>query len=315
MQTLGQQCFAEGELARRARQAREILRNCELCPRHCRVDRLAGEQGICGVGYKARIASYCPHFGEEQPLVGQAGSGTIFLSGCHLHCCFCQNYDISHTPDTGIEVDAAGFAAIMLELQARGCHNINFVSPTHVVPQILTALVHAYQGGLNLPLVYNSSGYETDKTLTLLDGVIDIYMPDFKFWHAASAERYCGAPDYPEVARAALKLMFDQVGDLLIGKNGCADKGLLVRHLLMPGALDETQRILAFIAESISRSTYVNIMDQYRPCGTSSRFAELAGSIGADHCRQAHAIAEKTGLHRLDQRNFTGLLKQLGIIS
>jgi putative pyruvate formate lyase activating enzyme len=313
MKTRGQHCFTSGELSQRVRQALEILSSCELCPRRCRVDRQAGELGICGIGVHARVASYAPHFGEEQPLVGQFGSGTIFFSGCHLHCCFCQNYEISHTPETGIELEAQGLAAIMLELQAMGCHNINLVSPTHLVPQILAALFIGYENGLSLPLVYNSSGYESISTLTLLDGVIDIYMPDFKFWHRASAANYCEAPDYPETTRAALKHMFNQVGDLEIDANGLAYRGLLIRHLLMPEALEETEQILGYIAEQISLNTYVNIMDQYRPCGTSGRFNELNKTIGPQHYRQALAIAQSKGLKRLDQNSLARLLKQLGL--
>ncbi|MGA7278465.1 MAG: radical SAM protein [Desulfocapsaceae bacterium] len=313
MKTRGQHAFVSGELAQRAQQAIEILGTCELCPRRCRVDRLAAERGVCGIGFRARVASYAPHFGEEQPLVGQAGSGTIFFSGCHLHCCFCQNYGISHDPEAGVEVDARGLAAIMLELQAMGCHNINFVSPTHIVPQILAALVLGYENGLNLPLVYNSSGYESVSTLELLDGVIDIYMPDFKFWRRSSAANYCEAPDYPETTRAAVKLMFNQVGDLALDSTGIAYQGLLIRHLLMPEALEETKQILGYIADQISVNTYVNIMDQYRPCGSSGSFSELENTIGPEHYRQALAIAQSKGLKRLDQNSLAKLLKQLGI--
>ncbi len=313
MKTRGQRAFVSGELAQRAQKAIEILGTCELCPRRCRVDRLAAERGVCGIGGRARVASYAPHFGEEQPLVGQSGSGTIFFSGCHLHCCFCQNYGISHDPEAGVEVDARGLAAIMLELQAMGCHNINFVSPTHIVPQILAALVFGYENGLNLPLVYNSSGYESVSTLALLDGVIDIYMPDFKFWRRSSAANYCEAPDYPETTRAAVKLMFNQVGDLALDSTGIAYQGLLIRHLLMPEALEETEQILGYIADQISVNTYVNIMDQYRPCGSSGSFSELENTIGPEHYRQALAIAQSKGLKRLDQNSLAKLLKQLGI--
>jgi putative pyruvate formate lyase activating enzyme len=311
MPTVGQKLFASGDLEQRARQARESLQSCELCPRHCRVNRLEEELGICRIGAKARIASYSPHFGEEQPLVGRSGSGTIFLSGCNLHCCFCQNYDISHYPESGIEVDAKGFAAIMLDLQGEGCCNINFVSPSHVVPQILEALLHAYDSDLHLPLVYNSSGYETSETLALLGGVIDIYMPDFKFWSAANSKKYCAAPDYPEIARSAIKIMFEQVGDLFIDAKGIAVKGLLIRHLLMPEARDETEQILEFIAQQLSATTYLNIMDQYRPCGRSSEFQELQSTVSPQHYRQALVFAEKVGLTRLDQRNFETFLRRL----
>lgn len=313
MQTKGCLLFESGELQQRVDQSKTRLTSCRLCPRKCMVDRLAGETGTCQTADRAIISSYNPHFGEEAPLIGQNGSGTIFLAGCNLNCCFCQNFDISHDVSTGIEVDADRFASIMLDLQQRGCHNINFVSPTHVVPQILEALLIAYEYGLQIPLVYNSSGYERIDTLKLLDGVIDIYMPDLKFWSEKSAEKYAAASDYPEVARNAIVEMFKQVGDLKTDKNGTAEQGLLIRHLLMPGAIDETKRILTFIADKISRSTYVNIMDQYRPCGTSYRHEELQSSIDPAHYRQAVAWAEKAGLTRLDERDVLSLLKRLRV--
>ncbi len=313
MKTLGQQCWATGELSRKAEKAWQLLFSCELCPRRCRVNRLAGELGFCGVGDRARIASYNPHFGEEQPLVGCHGSGTIFLAGCSLRCCFCQNYDISHHPDEGIEVDAQAFASMILDLQDRGCHNINFVTPSHVVPQIMAALDLAYDKGLKLPLIFNCSGYESTQTLGLLEGLIDIYMPDFKFWEKASALKYAEAADYPERARAAIKEMYRQVGDLCMDQEGLAVQGLLIRHLLMPGALEETKNILEFIARQLSKTTYVNIMDQYRPCGNCLQHQELQDTISPDHHRQATAYAEQIGLHRLDQRDLKTVLKRLGI--
>lgn len=313
MLTRGVELYQSGELQKRAQQARALLHDCNLCPRRCGVNRLQGETGVCGTADKAVVASYNPHYGEEQPLVGSSGSGTIFLSGCSLGCCFCQNYDISHDPASGVAVDAASFSSIMLDLQDRGCHNINFVTPSHVVPQILEALILAYEGGLHLPLVYNSSGYDSLPTLQLLDGVIDIYMPDFKFWDPNSAQRYSDAADYPETARKATLEMHRQVGDLYLDRDALAQRGLLIRHLLMPGALEETKSILAFIAQSLSPDTYVNIMDQYRPCGDCGAHAELLTSIDPQHYRQAIEYAETIGLKRLDQRDLTTLLKRLGI--
>lgn len=313
MTPLGQKCFASGELTLKAEQARQLLANCEFCPRRCGVDRLAGEIGVCGISDKARIASYNAHFGEEQPLVGSRGSGTIFLSGCSLGCSFCQNFDISHNPSAGLEVDAESFASAMLELQNQGCHNINFVTPGHVVPQILEALIPAYEGGLKLPLVYNSSGYDSLATLQLLDGLIDIYMPDFKFWESRSAEKYAAAADYPEIASSAIKEMHRQVGDLHIGQDGIARQGLLIRHLLMPGGRGETKAILEFIARKISMDTYVNVMDQYRPCGTIDSYEELQTTISPEDYRQALNYAEEIGLKRLDQRDLSSLLRHLGI--
>ena len=300
-----------GNLAKRVNQAIGLLERCELCPRRCRVDRLKNEQGVCKTGRFARVASYGPHFGEEQPLVGTQGSGTIFLSSCNLRCCFCQNYDISHDQEDALEVDGAGLASIMLSLQDRGCRNINLVTPSHVLPQLLEALPIALDRGLQIPLIYNCSGYESSASLALLDGIIDIYLPDFKFWAPASAATYLQAADYPEIARQALLIMHRQVGDLVVDEDGLAVSGLLVRHLLMPGMLDETEAIITFIATALGTNTYLNIMDQYRPCGTASVFPELRSSIPADHYRQALQYAEQAGLRRLDQRDLATLLRRL----
>lgn len=303
---------ASGQLERKAEIGRRLLRRCTLCPRRCRVDRHAGEIGVCGIGARARIASYGPHFGEEAVLVGPGGSGTIFLTGCSLRCCFCQNFDISQGDEPGQEVDDGDFAAIMLELQARGCSNINLVTPSHVVPQILAALLRAVEGGLRIPLVYNSSGYDSAPTLDLLAGAVDIYLPDLKFWLPATAGRYADAPDYPDIARQAIRSMHRQVGDLEVGADGLARRGLLVRHLLMPGQGEETAAILGFLATEISPSTYVNIMAQYHPCGQAERFPELCRGVSGAEYRQALACARSLGLARLDQPDLAGLLRWLG---
>lgn len=303
---------ASGQLERKAEIGRRLLRRCTLCPRRCRVDRHAGEIGVCGIGARARIASYGPHFGEEAVLVGPGGSGTIFLTGCSLRCCFCQNFDISQGDEPGQEVDDGDFAAIMLELQARGCSNINLVTPSHVVPQILAALLRAVEGGLRIPLVYNSSGYDSAPTLDLLAGAVDIYLPDLKFWLPATAGRYADAPDYPDIARQAIRRMHRQVGDLEVGADGLARRGLLVRHLLMPGQGEETAAILGFLATEISPSTYVNIMAQYHPCGQAERFPELCRGVSGAEYRQALACARSLGLTRLDQPDLAGLLRWLG---
>ena len=302
---------ASGQLERKAEIGRRLLRRCTLCPRRCRVDRHAGEIGVCGIGARARVASYGPHFGEEAVLVGPGGSGTIFLTGCSLRCCFCQNFDISQGDEPGQEVDDGDFAAIMLELQARGCSNINLVTPSHVVPQILAALLRAVEGGLRIPLVYNSSGYDSAPTLDLLASAVDIYLPDLKFWLPATAGRYADAPDYPDIARQAIRRMHRQVGDLEVGADGLARRGLLVRHLLMPGQGEETAAILGFLATEISPSTYVNIMAQYHPCGQAERFPELCRGVSGAEYRQALACARSLGLTRLDQPDLAGLLRQL----
>ena len=245
-----------------------MLKECRLCPRQCAVDRLNNEKGFCKTGRMARVASYNAHFGEEAPLVGRAGSGTIFFSSCNLLCSFCQNYDISHLGE-GMEMKPEELAAIMIQLQSRGCHNINLVTPTHVVPQIMEALLIAVENGLAIPIVYNSGGYDRVETLKLLRGIIDIYMPDFKFWNNLWADRYCSAPDYKDIAVSALKEMHSQVGDLKIDSSGLAFRGLLVRHLVMPAGISGTKEVMEFLSKEISPYTYVNVMDQYRPCGTA----------------------------------------------
>jgi putative pyruvate formate lyase activating enzyme len=289
-----------GILQRRARQALEALSDCTLCPRGCGVNRTAGETGTCKTGRRAVVASYNAHFGEETPLVGRNGSGTIFFSHCSLRCNFCQNYEISHLGE-GRAVADDQLAAIMLELQQAGCHNINLVTPSHVVPQILAAVYLAAQRGLVVPLVYNCSGYDRVETLQLLDGIVDIYMPDFKFWHPNVARDTCNAPDYPELAKHALLEMHRQVGDLAIDEaSGLAYKGILVRHLVLPGGLAGTAKIMAFLADSLSRHTYVNVMSQYRPCGRAREMPALAVALSPVEYDQAVRAAKTAGITRLD---------------
>jgi len=291
----------ENVLQERIEAALSILTSCVLCPRNCNVNRLKDERGVCRTGRYAVVSSYGPHFGEEEPLVRRNGSGTIFFTHCSLRCVFCQNYDISHQGN-GHVIGATGLAAIMVGLQERGVHNINFVTPSHVVPQILEALPLAIDAGLHVPLVYNSSGYDSVATLALLNGIFDIYMPDLKFADAAVAERYCKAPDYPEKALAAVKEMHCQVGDLEIDENGVAVRGLLVRHLVMPEDTAGTRKLMELLADEVSKNTYVNIMDQYRPCGDAARFAELGRAITGAEYRQALQAARDAGITRLDQR-------------
>ena len=303
--------WRSGELAQRAELARLRLARCELCPRHCLVDRLDNERGVCRTGEKAVVASYNPHFGEEAVLVGTGGSGAIFFSNCNLGCVFCQNYEISHLGE-GVEVSAGQLAAVMMSLQKQGCHNINLVTPGHVVPQILAALVLAVGRGLTLPLVYNSSGYDCVETLKLLDGVVDIYMPDFKFWENESGRCYASAPDYPEQARAVIREMHRQVGDLVVDADGLARRGLLVRHLVMPGGIDETGEIMRFLAEEVSPTTYVNLMDQYRPCGQAGEFPPLDRSPTHEEYQEAVRLARQAGLTRLDNRDLASFFRHLG---
>lgn len=289
-----------GELVRRAGQAREHLTSCDLCAWECNVNRLEGNLAVCKTGEKAKVSSFGPHMGEEDPLRGWRGSGTIFFTRCNLRCQFCQNHDISQT-DAGAEVTPEGLAAIMLELQARGCHNINLVSPSHVVAQILAALVVAAEDGLRLPLVYNTGGYDSLAALKLLDGVIDIYMPDMKYADSRIALKYSKARDYPRFNQIAVKEMYRQVGDLQMDEHGIATRGLLVRHLVLPGGLAGTNEIVHFLAERISPNTYLNLMDQYRPCYNAHQFPELSHPITSLEYEEAAHMANEAGLHRLDR--------------
>lgn len=294
--------FGDGALSGRMEKAIALMASCRLCPRECEVNRLEGELGYCETGRKARVSSYNAHFGEESPLVGRHGSGTIFVSSCNLLCSFCQNFEISHLKE-GVEVEPEHIAAMMLQLSERGCHNINFVTPTHVVPQLLEALILAAEQGLRIPLVYNSGGYDKVETLELLEGVFDIYMPDFKFWDGKWAERYCQAPDYPGVAMAALKEMHRQVGDLLIDDQGLALRGLLVRHLVMPDNIAGSEKVFEFLVKEISANTYVNVMDQYRPCGEAHKDEHINRRLSSQEFRDAADTARKAGLTRLDPRD------------
>jgi len=290
-----------GELSERVRTANQRLTNCELCPRACGMDRLKGELGFCRTGALAVVSSFHAHFGEEAPLVGQGGSGTIFFAHCNLDCKFCQNHDISHA-GMGQEVEPEELAAMMLQLQAAGCHNINLVSPSHIVPQFLTALLIAAEAGLRLPIVYNTGGYDALETLRLLDGVVDIYMPDMKYADPVRGQRYSGVADYPLRNQSAIREMHRQVGDLQTDDRGIAMRGLLVRHLVLPDGLAGTGEIVCFLAEEISPDTYLNIMDQYRPCYRAPEFPEINRRITAEEYEEAVRLAETAGLGCLDHR-------------
>ena len=293
--------YEQGLLEERIEAARELLKECRVCPRECGVDRAAGQTGVCKTGARAWVSSYNAHFGEEDPLVGRHGSGTIFMTHCNLLCLFCQNYDISHQGQ-GQEVGPEILAGLMIDLARAGCHNINFVTPTHTVPQILEALPLAIRAGLDRPLVYNSGGYDSVETLRLLDGVFDIYMPDFKFWDDEAASKYCQAPDYRERASAAVLEMHRQVGDLEMDEEGVAIRGLLVRHLVLPEGLAGTREVCRFLAQEVSPRTYINIMGQYRPCGRAHEFPELSRGLTMEELRAAQYTAREEGLSRLDER-------------
>lgn len=303
-------------LARRILTARGLLEKCTLCPHQCGVNRLDGQLGLCRIGAKARVASFGPHFGEESPLVGHNGSGTIFFEGCNLLCIFCQNNDISHIDKTGDAspqaVNDHQLGEIMVHLQNQGCHNINLVTPSHVVPQILAALPHAIENGLHVPLVYNTGGYDHVDMLRLLDGVVDIYMPDCKFISSDTAQKYTAAADYPQVMTKAVVEMFKQVGDLQVDKHGIAVRGLLVRHLVMPGHLDETDGILDFLAQEVSKKTYINIMEQYRPCHKAFGVQPINRALTGEEYSQARKMAADKGLNNLDQRDWKKIMRLLG---
>ncbi len=291
--------MAPDVLSEKIKKAEAILRNCALCPRNCRVDRTAGMRGFCRTGDRPFISSWNPHFGEERPLVGMCGSGTIFLGHCNLGCLFCQNWTISHLGE-GAEMSFEALAGVMLDLQGMGCHNINFVTPTHQMPMILRSLAIAAGKGLRIPIVYNCGGYESLEAIQILDGVVDIYMPDFKFADPEIAFRYSKAKDYPAVAKTVIKEMHRQVGDLVIDARGIATRGLLVRHLILPENVAGTGEVVRFIAEKISKNTYVNLMDQYHPCYKANEHSPLNRRITGKEFSEAVRLALEAGLTRLD---------------
>lgn len=275
-------------------QAYKSMSPCGLCPRECGVKRAEGETGFCGIGKEALVSSAGPHFGEEAVLVGQGGSGTIFFAGCNLLCIFCQNYELSHGREGRATTEAA-IAGTMLRLQEMGCHNVNFVTPTHVAPQMMGAIKLAREGGLTVPTVYNCGGYESVETLKLLEGFIDIYMPDAKYWDSAHARALSSAPDYPAVLKAALKEMHRQVGDLETAE-GIATRGLLVRHLVMPNDLAGSREIIDFLADEISENTFINVMGQYRPVSRAHEYPLADRFPTADEFHEAYGYAAQSGL-------------------
>lgn len=297
--------YQSGELEKRAETARSRLAHCDLCPWECKSDRLAGVGSVCRIGEHAHVSSYGPHFGEEDPLKGRRGSGTIFFTSCNLRCQYCQNYSISQSGG-GEVAGPAELAGIMLELQSAGCHNVNLVTPSHVVPQILSALVIAVRDGLRLPLVYNTGGYDSPTELALLAGVIDIYMPDIKYANETIARHYSKAARYPQINQAAIKEMHRQVGDLQIDTDGVAQHGLLVRHLVLPHGLAGTAEVVRFLASEVSLDTYLNLMDQYRPEYNVRRypnqFSKLNRTLKAEEFHAAVELALAAGLHRLDNQ-------------
>ncbi len=286
------------ELKDKAEKAFSLQSSCRVCARRCRVDRLQGEKGFCRGGLEAVVSSWGQHFGEEDVLVGRYGSGAIFFTYCNLACCFCQNYEISSL-GTGRPLPVSALAGAMLDLQDSGCHNINLVSPSHFVPQILKSLVWAISSGLNIPLVYNTGSYDSIETLQLLEGVVDIYMPDLKYGDDPTGEKYSGVPDYYSVAKEAVKEMHRQVGDLVTSETGVAERGLLVRHLLLPEGLAGTKEVVRFIAEEISPGTFLNIMDQYYPAYKAKQYKKLSRRVTRGEVLDAVNMARAAGLHRI----------------
>lgn len=294
--------YRTGELQGRIEAMMDRLEVCRLCPRECKVHRLEGETGVCKAGDKLMVSSAFAHFGEEPPLVGWGGSGTIFLTNCNLRCIFCQNFDISHF-GRGEEVTLEAFADMMLGLQRIGCHNINFVTPTHYAAQIVSALPLAIERGLDLPLVWNCGGYELLEVIRQLDGIVDIYMPDIKYSDEEYARKYSKAPHYFDRVREAVREMHRQVGVLETDERGIARKGLLIRHLVMPGGIAGTEAVMKFVAEELSVDSYVNIMDQYHPCYRAKEFPEINRPITSEEYKEALDAARRCGLYRgLDMR-------------
>ena len=290
----------EGKLAERAKELYSIYKSCRLCPRQCGVNRLKGETGICSSTSRVKVSSAHPHFGEERPLVGRGGSGTIFFSNCNLLCEFCQNWEISHRGD-GSYIPDEQLGRLMVNMQEMGCHNINLVTPTHSVPNIVQALRTAVRMGLRVPLVYNCGCYDPAETVRLLDGIVDIYLPDFKYTDNANAVKYSsGADGYPEVAAASIAEMHRQVGNLVVDEKGVALRGVIIRHLVMPHNIAGTDRFVRWVAEKLGPSTYVNIMAQYRPEHRARNYPELNRRITSAEYAQALRWAREAGLTNLD---------------
>ncbi len=306
-----QSLYHSGELKKRVDRGLEMLSSCRLCGRGCEANRLAGEKGKCHTGRLAMVSSYGPHFGEEEPLTGSRGSGAIFFSYCNLKCVYCQNYSISQLGE-GKEVTARELAGMMLSLKDQGCHNVNLVSPTHVVPQILESLAIAAGEGLDLSLVYNTGGFDSLENLKLLDGIVDIYMPDMKYSNEKIARRLSSVIGYPQVNRVAVKEMHRQVGDLVLDKKGVAQRGLLVRHLVLPEDMSGSEETLKFLAEEVSTNTYVNIMDQYRPSYKARDIEGLDRGISSREYNYALKLAAQYGLRRLDTRQERGYPHLMG---
>jgi putative pyruvate formate lyase activating enzyme len=290
------EAYANGRLAKVVENALKMLESCQLCPRGCKINRLDNKPGFCRIGRNSKVYSYLAHHGEEPPISGSAGSGTIFFSGCNMACVYCQNFEFSQS-NSGREVEAKELAGFMLELQTLGCHNINLVTPAHILPQILEALIIAIENGLELPLVYNTSGYDSLETLKLLEGIVDIYLPDMRYADKKCSLKYSAAPDYPEVNRQAIKEMHRQVGTAHFDENEILTRGMIIRHLVLPENIAGTEEILKFISQEISPESYISLMSQYMPYHKATRFKELSRRINIQEYDAATSLMEKYGLY------------------
>lgn len=306
------EAYRGGILQKRADKLYQALEDCDLCPRNCGVNRLKGSLGFCKTGKKARVYSYFSHYGEEPVISGENGSGTIFFSDCNLRCIYCQNYEFSQQ-GLGKEIGDADLSSFMLELQKQGCHNINFVSPTHVVAQLLKALILAIEGGLRIPLVYNTSGYESERTLKLLEGIIDLYLPDARYGESEAALKYSQAKDYPVINKIALKEMHRQAGIARINNEGIIESGLIIRHLVLPNNLSSTDKIMNFIAHGLSPDTYISLMSQYFPCHRAKDYPELSRRLRQEEYKAAMNIMYSYGLHNGWVQDDQGLDRFAGI--
>ncbi|MDD5552776.1 MAG: radical SAM protein [Candidatus Omnitrophica bacterium] len=304
--------YNSGQLRKVSETVFNLLRSCALCPRKCGVNRLNNERGFCRAGVKARVCSYMPHHGEEPPISGTRGSGTIFFSGCNMACVYCQNYEFSQK-DEGREFETRELSEAMLNLQSQGCHNINLVTPTHFMPQILKSLELAVPKGLNIPLVYNTSGYESADILRFLDGIVDIYLPDMRYAGNNISAKYSGAPGYPEFNRAALKEMHRQAGLAQLDENGLIKRGLIIRHLVLPNNVSGTEKIMKFVAQSLSKDTYISLMSQYTPYHKANSYKDICRRVNFEEYEYAKMIMERCGLSNGWTQDDRGLERFAGV--
>lgn len=304
--------YHNGKLAKLAGQAYSLLESCSICPRNCGVNRLKGETGFCRTRLLAKAYSFMPHHGEEPPISGARGSGTIFFSGCNMHCCYCQNYEFSQEGE-GREVGEEELAGFMLKLQGLGCHNINLVTPTHILPQILKALLLAIPQGLKIPLVYNTSGYELSSSIKMLSGIVDVYLADMRYGDDASGLKYSDAPDYPKYNQEAVKQMHQQVGLVELDREGVIRKGLIIRHLVLPEDISGTEKVLRFIRDEVSADTYISLMSQYLPCYKAHNFKELSRRLASEEYTRAKELLREYGLENGWTQDSRGLARFAGV--